>query len=118
MKPQQLMSEEAELAIFSRLQAGESIAQIAREMGCRTWTVYRLRQLGRPRWRHKAHGELHPSSALIAWHCHQLQASWTALQEFQRRVQTSEVLGVPGLPEDVLELPVRESLWNLQEESS
>lgn len=117
MKPRVRIPEEVELAIFSRLQAKESPTKIARAVGCSLRSVQRLRQLGRPRWRHRAHGQIYPSEAVIRWHCDQFKFGWTKIEERQRRVAKPVELVFQAISESLLGLPKGESLWNLREES-
>lgn len=94
MKSRVVITEPMELAILDRLQAGETIAKIARELDVWRMQVWRIKQAGRPRWRHRAHGNLEPSPAVIAWHCNSFKANWTAEEEWQRRVEKPTKYGV------------------------
>lgn len=109
MKPGQRISEEDELAIFDRLQAGDSLSQIARDFNCSRWLVGYLRDLGSPRWRHKAHGELHPSPALIAWHCRGFQGGWSESEEIDRQVVEPTYYDFPVVSKADLDLPTSDS---------
>ncbi len=101
-RPPQI-SEEDELAIFDGLVVGEPVAQIAQRVGCHWRTVYNLRSLGRPRWRHRAHGNLEPSLAVIAWHCRQIRANWSKAEEAERRVMQPISYEFPEISELDLE---------------
>lgn len=81
-----MISEQTELEIFTRLERGESLRTIAEATGVGRRTVCRLKQQGRPRFRHNAHGQFCPSPAVIRWHCAILQATWTLEEEERRRV--------------------------------
>lgn len=102
MKARVLMPEKVELAIFDCLLAGKSVAKIAKEFDCSRETIYRLRRRGEPRWRHWAHGELHPSPALIQWHCQQSQLTWPGFMGEEHQTQNLKKPGALESPEVLL----------------
>lgn len=116
MKPRAVITEPVELAILDRLQAGDSVAKIARELDVWRMQVWRVKRVGRPRWRHRAHGNLEPSPAVIAWHCNTFKASWTAKEELQRRVEKPVQYEVLRDSLGLLESSMEELEWNLCEE--
>ena len=107
IKPCALMPEAVELDVFSRLAKGESPSAISMNVGCSKRVVEILRQLGRPRFRYSAHGQLWPSTAVIAWHCAQFQEGWTVDQEIERRVIKPMVYDTPVVSTRCLQSPGR-----------